>query len=361
MLNALRQSLAAWFSPTWPEVDADTALLWEPCSRSHGEIVPGYAQILLDLGYRVVVLMTPKRIGEGLFSRMTHPNLVLTDLTQRQSARFVKTPAVHQSGVFLVSTAGKLPHKADARVDIEAVFGANPPANLQFVEHDAKAEIDAGVWSERTITLREIDYKGHSSTVVNPHVFGDIKITGKNKDKTVFLLVGAARSRRRNQNLLYDAAERLVDSGVIDFEIRLIGKKGATTIPNKLIPYVVELGRVNFSDMYREVENADFIVTAFQRDNPDHASYKTVKTTGSFQLCYGFGKPCVLQQEFSVGTALTHENSLFYDHDGEMFDALQRAVNMSSNDYENMQAQLVSDVARLYDTSLSNMKKLIDG
>lgn len=361
MLQALRQKIVAAFAPEWPEIDANTAILWEPCSKSHGEIVPGYAQILLDLGYRVVVLMTPKRIPEGLFSRMTHPRLVLTQLSQRQIARFVKTPAVHEAAVLLVSTAGKLPHLPDARVDLTSVFGSNVPDNLQMVEHDAKAEIDAGVWSEKTITLRELDYKGFSSVVVNPHAFGSVKVTPKSQGKTVFLLVGAARAKRRNQNLVYDAAERLVEEGISNFEIRLIGKKGAQDIPPSLASHVTELGRLDFSQMYSEVEGADFVVTAFQGDNPDHAAYKTVKTTGSFQLCYGFGKPGILQEGFAQGTALTKDNSLFYGTDEQMFDAMKQAVEMSEDDYDTMQANLLNDAQRLYQTSLGNMKSLING
>ena len=359
MLQALRQKMSSLFAPDWPEIDANTAILWEPCSKSHGEIVPGYAQILLDLGYRVVVLMTPQRIPEGLFSRMTHPRLVLTTLTQRQIARFVKTDSIHSAAVFMISTAGKLPHRPDKRADLEVVFGTNIPTNLLMVEHDAKSQIDAGVWSETSITLRGLNYKDSSSVVVNPHKFGDVDITRKS-DKTTFLLVGAARAKRRNQNLVFDAAERLVKAGHADFEIRLIGKKGASNIPAHLKRNVVELGRVDFSQMYKEVENADFIVTAFQEDNEEHAAYKTVKTTGSFQLCYGFGKPCILQQDFAVGTALNETNSLFYSTDDDMFNAMRRAITMTAEEYSAMQSALLEDASALYDTSVSNLQGLIN-
>ena len=360
MLQALRQKISPLIAPEWPEIDAKTAILWEPCSKSHGEIVPGYAQILLDLGYRVVVLMTPARIPEGLFSRMTHPRLVLTQLTQRQIARFVKTPTVHKAAVLLISTAGKLPHLPDNRVDLSSVFGTNIPKNLRLVEHDAKSEIDAGVWSDQTITLRELDYKSAKSVVVNPHRFGEVEITPKTPGKTVFLLVGAARAKRRNQNLVYDAAARLVDAGTTSFEIRLIGKKGTQEIPAKLSPYVTELGRLDFSEMYKEVENADFIVTAFQGDNIDHTAYRTVKTSGSFQLCYGFGKPCIVQAGFVKGTALNARNSLFYGTDEEMFDAMRKAIQLSETEYAKLQKALIADAKQLYSTSLENTKNLIN-
>ncbi|WP_050930369.1 hypothetical protein [Aestuariivita boseongensis] len=350
-----------WLSPEWPEIDARTAILWEPCSKSHGEIVPGYAQLLLDLKYRVVVLMTPQRLDEGLFSRMSHPRLELPRLTQRQIGRFAKTGAMNKAAVVLISTAGKLPHTDQGNADLQRVFGAEVPPGLLLVEHDAQLRIDAGTWSDRAITLRGLDYKGAQSTIINPHRFGEVRITPKSDGKTIFLLVGAARAKRRNQNLVFDAAERLLGEGHTNFEIRLIGKKGGQTIPPRLEQHVTELGRVDFSDLYKQVEDADFIVTAFQADNPDHLAYRTVKTTGSFQLCYGFGTPCIVQEQFANGTALTAENSLFYDTDAQMFDAMRAAILMKADTYARMQSQLVHDAGALYQTSLENLKALIHG
>lgn len=349
------------FQGDWPEIDRNTAIVWEPCTRSHGEIIPGYARLLLDLGYRVVVLMTPQRIPEGLFSQFDHPNLVFPMLSQRQNAKFVKTSAIHRAAVLLISTAGKLPHTADSRVDLHTVFGPNVPQNLLMVEHDAKAQIDAGVWTDDTITLRELDYRARASVVVNPHDFGDIRITPKSPGKTVFLLVGAARAKRGNRNLVFDAAEKLVAMGETNFEIRLIGKIGAPPVPSTLVNHVTKLGMMGFAQMYREVENCDFIVTAFQRDNIQHMPYKTVKTTGSFQLCYGFNKPCIVQKDFATGTALKANNSLFYGADEDMSAALQRAVTMGAKDYGVMQKAMNAAAQALYQTSLQNLSSLIDG
>ena len=305
--------------------------------------------------------MTPQRIEEGLFLRFEHPRLVLTQLSQRQIARFVRTSAARDAGVFLVSTAGKLPHKPDATVDLQAVFGTHRPQPLLMVEHDAKTQIDAGVWSDETITLRGLNYRGRTSVVVNPHDFGEVRVTPKTSGKTVFLLVGAARAKRRNQTLVHEAAERLLAAGETAFEIRLVGKTGSDRVPARLGGHVTDLGRLDFAAMYREVEDSDFIVTAFQQDNPDHDAYKTVKTTGSFQLCYGFRKPCILQEEFAAGTALTAENSLFYHADADLFDAMRTAIRMSPGEYAKRQEAMSRAAESLHDRSLRNLKSLIHG
>lgn len=345
-----------WLRPKYPEVDAETFILWEPCSKSHGEIVPGYTSYLLSLGYKVLVLMTPERISEGVFSRMQHPRLILGDLPQRQIRKFMKTEAVHKAAGVLITTAGKLPRLENASPDLNAVFDSRVPPKLFLVEHDAVQLFEHGSWRPDYITLRALE---EPSCVVNPHDFGKTQKTPKSEGKTIFTMVGAARSKRRNDDIVLNAAERLVAEGITNFEIRLIGKKGALTIPESLTAHVTEVGRVDFEELYSEVERGDFVLTAFQGDNPDHAFYRTTGTTGSFQLAYGFHKPCILQQNFAVGTALNNENSLFYDADEGMYDALRRAITMSAADYAVMQDAMRDSANALSASSLANLKALI--
>lgn len=352
--------MLGWLRPHFPKVLENTFVVWEPCSKSHGEIIPGYAKYLLDLGYEVLVLMTPDRIDEGLFARMSNPKLTLAKLSQRQIRRFLKTPDIHDAAGILITTAGKLSRDADHRTDLDIVFNGRPPENVFLVEHDAAPLLDNKIWDSNLITLRELTGQSAPSVVVNPHYFGEVKFTPKNQSKTCFTMVGAARAKRRNDNLVLNAAEKLVASGITDFEIRLVGKKGTLHIPDVLTPYITEVGRVNFQELYTEIENSDFILTAFQAENPDHSFYRTTGTSGSFQLSYGFGKPCIVQQKFAVGTALTDKNSLAYDTDTQMYDALKQAIETSMEDYQTMQNALITSSDQLAAKSLSNLKALID-
>lgn len=344
-----------------PPIDKDTFVLWEPCSRSHGEIVPGYTRYLLDLGYRVVVFVTPDRLTEGLFSRFDHPGLTLARLSQRQIRRLMHRPEIRRAAGLLVTTAGKLPHGADQRIDLQAAFGPHPPERLLLVEHDVRAQVEAGCWDPKTITLREINFHGAGSVVVNPHDFGRVARHDKNTPRTIFLMAGAVRSKRRNQNLILDAARALLAEGTTDFQIRLAGKKGSEGVPQDLAGHVVELGRVSFTTLYDEAEASDFILTAFQRDNPDHAFYRTTGSTGSFQLAYGFHTPCIVQRDFATATALNDRNSLLYDDDADVAAVMRRAITMSRDDYATMRDAMADSAAALHQHSLQNLKALIDG
>lgn len=349
----------AW--PPAPSIDENTFLLWEPCSKSHGEIIPGYTKYLLELGFRVAVLMTPARISEGLFSRMDHPNLHLSRLSQKRIRRFLKTQPLQNAAGVLITTAGKLPRAKDGTPDLISVFGGKIPNNVHLVEHDVATQITSDGWNPDTITLRALDPALGASRVVNPHYFGDVTRAPKNQSKTVFTLVGAARSKRRNDNLVLNAAQRLIETGITNFEIRLVGKKGTLTIPPVLEPYIKELGRLDFDAMFDEIEQADFLLTAFQKDNSDHAFYRTTGTTGSFQLAYGFGKPCILQEGFAIGSVLSSQNSLLYDNDEHMYDAMRTAIEMSADDYTALQSRLLDDANGLANASLENLKELING
>ena len=345
------------FDP-WPEVGPDTFVLWEPCSKSHGEIVPGYARYLRDLGFEVLVLMTPARLDEGLFARFDATGIRHGGLSQRQIRRFVKRPEVRQAAGVLVTTAGKLPDGPDGRVDLARVFGEPRPERILLVDHDARARLDRGVWDPKTITLRTLDYKGARSVVVNPHDFGPVQVRPKSGGRTVFVMVGAVRSHRGNAPLVFDTAQKLLDAGETGFEIRVIGKPGKDPVPEALRDHVTLLGRLPFHAMYNEVEAADFLLTSFQADNPDHAFYLTGGTSGAFQLAYGFTKPIIVQEAFARLNLFNATNALVYGEDQGLLGAMSRAIAMDGASYAALQAGMEATATALYERSLDNLRRL---
>ena len=344
----------------WPEIGENTFVLWEPCSASHGEIVPGYTKYLMDLGYHVLVLVTPERIDEGLFARFPEGNFTLARLTQKQIRRFVRSEAIKVAQGILVTTAGKLPTLEDATPDLEGVFGDLARDRIHLVEHNARDRIAAGTWDENLITLRSL-VPARPSKVVNPHFFGGFKQHRKSKDRVRFLMVGAARAKRRSDDLVFNAAATLLDDGITNFEIRMIGKPGKAQILERLEPHFITLGRLSFADMYDEIEAADYILSAFQKDGQDHAFYRTTGTSGSFQLACGFNTPIVLQELFTEGTAFNSDNAILYDQDRDFEPAVHRAITLSAEEYLTLTDNLQKASNDLRTASLANMKDVIDG
>ena len=348
------------FAPKIPVIKNNTFLLWEPCSKSHSEVLPGYAKYLLDLGYHVSVLCVPERIKEGLFSRFNNRNLSINYLSKKQIRQyFLNNDLADIKGV-LVTTVGKLCDSVHYEDIYKSFSNDADRSKLFFVEHEVSNSINAGTWREDFITLRKINYKNAGSVVVNPHYFGDVRITPKNKDITNFVTIGAIRNKRKDNNMIVDSAYALIKKGFKNFKITVIGKGHIKDLPKELHPYFHIKGRLSFDKMYKEIENADFVLTAYDENNPSHIRYNTSGTSGSFQLVYGFLKPCIITEAFAKINGFNNENAILYKNKDNYTDAFERAINLSTIEYASMQQNLKIYVDTLYNESLLNLKNLIN-
>ena len=168
-----------------PYYNENTFFVWEPCSKSHAEVVPGYCKLLLDAGYDVSVLIEPKRIEEGLFSNFNHERLHINRLSKRATRKFFEKNGLASSAGIMVTTAGKLTPKADYKHARGLFAPLNQNQRVLLVEHDIKNGADQGTLTSDIITLRGTDYKNSITTPVNPHYFGDFEEHQK-ETKAVF-------------------------------------------------------------------------------------------------------------------------------------------------------------------------------
>lgn len=348
-----------FFGAPEPFSDSDTFFVWEPCSKSHSEVVPGYAKYLLDLGYKVSVIVNPEKLKEGVFCRFSHPNLILNKISRSRAKKFFLKKGLADAKGILVTTVGKLSNGRDYK-DAYAFFSKKLPAQKTlFVEHDIKQTVDNGTWDENIITLRKPDYKGAKSVAVNPHYFGDARVSPKSGDTVKFVVVGALQDKRRDCSVILSAFENLIDRGITNARLIAVGK-GTVTLPEKIKPYVELKGSLPFREMYGEVENADFFLTSYEPDFPLHLRYITTGTSGAFQLVYGFLKPVVIHEKFAKINGFCDENSVIYSNSSSYADALERCVKMSASEYEKMQNKLKILADEIYADSLRSLKELIE-
>lgn len=363
--NIFFDSLINFFSEHFsrckkPEIKQNTFIVWEPCSQSHSEVVPGFTKYLLDLGYHVSVIVNPKKYKEGLFSRFDNENISFNKLSRKQIKNFLKKDSLKDISGILVTTVGKI---CDS-IHYEQCYDTFNPdvdkSKLFFVEHETKYAIDEGTWNENLITLRNINYKGAKSVVVNPHYFGNVKITPKNKDITNFITIGAIQGKRKNNDLIINAVKELHDKGFRNFKVTVIGKGHLKKLPKEIQKYFDIKGRLPFDKMYEELEKADFMLTSYNKNNPQHLRYNTTGTSGNFQLVYGFLKPCIIIEDFASINGFNQENSILYKEDSDFAKALQKGIEMSQEEYSNMQNKLKEYEQKLYNDSLNNLKGLIN-
>lgn len=342
-----------------PIIRENTFIVWEPCSKSHSEVVPGFCKYLLDLGYHVSVIVHPDRIKEGIFSRFKNENLSINKMSKHQVLKYFQKDNLEDIKGVIVTTVGKL---CDSIHYNECFNTFNPnidKSKIFFVEHEIVHSADAGTWQNDIITLRQMNYKNTKSVVVNPHYFGNISITPKN-DTTNFVMVGAIQAKRKDNGLIVDSVKLLHERGVRNFKITVIGKGKLNHLPKEIRQYFDIKGRLPFDKMYNELEKADFMLTAYDENNPMHVRYNTTGTSGNFQLVYGFLKPCLIIRSFGAINGFDDTNSILYNSNDAYADAMIQGIEMSAEDYSKMQARLKEYVDALYDSSKQNLKELIE-
>ena len=348
------------FEPKKPIIKYNTFIVWEPCSKSHSEVVPGYVKYLLDLGYHVSVLVHSDRVKEGLFSRFKNENLTLNKMSKKEILKYFKQSDLSDVEGVLVTTSGKICDEIHFE-EAYNTFNKNiEKSKIFLVSHESKHALDNGTWREKNITLRELNYKGAKSVVVNPHYFGDVAITPKNQ-VTNFVMVGAIKPYKKNDNTIIEAVLELHNKGITNFKITVIGKGHIKNIPQQIRGYFDLKGRLPFNKMYEELENADFLLTAYDEENPAHIRYNTTGTSGNFQLVYGFIKPVVITEGFASINEFDERNSIIYKNPQDYANAMKRGIDLTSEEYQGMQTNLKLVAERIYQKSLRNMEALING
>ena len=341
-----------------PIIKENTFIVWEPCSKSHAEVVPGYCKYLLDMGYHVSVLVEPDRLKEGLFCKFEDKNLDVNSMTKREVEKFFKKDNLDNIAGVLVTTVGKICNSIEFE-SARKFFAKADSKKLFFVEHEAKHAVDNGSWEESLITLRKLNYKDAKSTVINPHYFGNIQRRDKNRI-TNFVVVGKFTPGKKDTHLIVDTALELIKNGIDDFKITVIGHGDLTGFPSELKNHIDIKGRLSFADMYNEIENSDFMLTAYDDTKEEHLGYITSSTSGCFQLSYGFLKPCVIIKSFAPINGFNPQNSIIYDNNNLYYQALVNGIEMSNAEYKQMQDNLKVYTDGLYKSSLENFKNLIE-
>ena len=306
------------------------------------------------------VLVTPERYKEGLFSRFQDKNLTLNKLSQKEIKEFFKNTPINNIKGVMVTTVGKICDCIHYNQAYSAFYPDTDKKKLLFVEHEASFALDKNSWDENLITLRKLNYKNGKSIVINPHYFGDIKITDKNKDITNFITIGAIKPNKKNSKMIIDSFYEIYKRGYRNFKVTVVGKGSLKHLPKELHKFFDIKGRLPFDKMYDEIEKADFMLTSYNEDDPEHIRYNTSGTSGNFQLMYGFLKPAIITQGFAPINGLNKENAILYDKEENYPDAIEKAINMDNQSYKTIQNKLKDYEIELYKTSLENLKKIVN-
>ena len=331
-------------------------------NRFHGELLPGMAKYFLDLGYNVDVIFSKEETGLNPFSRMKYKNIRIYRTDIKQAKIILQDESFVSKYDFLYINSDKMLYNKKyyrfSKFCPNIPMDKNKILNMCHYPNTIKEDMYE---TRKLLTLADfpsIKYK-EKPTVVNPHYFGKISITPKN-DVTTFICVGNIESYRKNHSILLDAIDSLIKKGITNFKVNLIARFGKITdIDKNIQPYIDFKGRLSYEKMYQEMEKADFFLTLLDPNNPEHDRYITTGSSGSFQLIYGFAKPCLIAEKFAAMYGYNSKNSIIYNDNSDLLESMKSAIEMSKDDYLNMQNSMIELSDKIYKESLDNLKVLL--
>lgn len=339
------------------EVTNKTFFLWEPSSRHHAEVLPGYAKYLLDLGYEVSVLINSHPLNRTLFEKFTHPHLKVIFMTQRQIVRFFIKNGLGKAQGILITTARKIGDQNSYAREYKLFSNRSDDQKLLLVEHDVKIPIDKKFIDSNVITINKINYQNTNTLVVNPHYFGEFSSSSCTSNLVQFVAVGLLKSGRYSMDNLIEAVKKIHQEGIYNFQIRIIGKRASIErLPKHIQKYFIFQGQISYSELYSCMEKADYLISLLDDSNQDHQRYLTTASSGSIQLSYGFIKPLIIGEKFASHYGFDRFNSIIYDKKNDLPLAIKRAIQLDKESYGLMKSKLAISSGKVYKKSLENLR-----
>jgi hypothetical protein len=330
------------------DVPDNCVLLIETC-EVHGEVLPGLAKYLLDLGYRVDVVMAARRRifhsarnEVGVFSWFADARMRIFLFPREYAIYFLSRDKAEQYKHVVINTY------SDSILESIDPFRLKPVCML----HEEGSR-NAYVRTNKIITLVRMDcFDREPPAVVNAHYFGEIAPREKS-GVTEFIAFGNTDDRRtRNTNLVVKICDYLRSRNIENYKIKIVGDD-RFAVPDEYANRVRSLGFLSFPELYNEMERVDFILALI---DPSSVEY-TNKASGTYSLCYGFLKPLLIHKKFAEVGNFNDKNSILYENIGS---AAERAIGMSAEEYGAMAEHLRLSERALYKSSLDNLKRVLE-
>lgn len=344
------------FSPT-----EKTILIVEP-NEYHAEILPGYVKYFQDLGFKVVLITRKENLDSLLFSRFIdawlprihcmNPFFMKASLNSKKISEyelvFISSNIFGEKNGYWGSYFQYLnntPKGRNGYLTVEHSLGFMPESPHEIVDRT------------RIVMLTRCERNGFVYPMVNPHYFGNVKMTKLNKER-VFITVGAVNSRNRDFSGLVLAVNKLVADGISNFTVLVVGRISDNYNDARLPSQIKLLGHANFHDLYKLMEKADFFLMLLDADNEGNRRYLDGETTGSRQLILGFAKVPLIQKEFAKAYGLTGNNAIIHQ-DNRLDIPMKKAINLSDEEYNEKRKNLLMLSEQIYQESLDNLKERV--
>lgn len=345
------------------EVKPNTVLIIE-INGCHHETIPGLCKYFLELGYNVDVLT--REPAESIFDGLTLSNLRVYECNEKTFDKIYKNydfskydRIIYNSKRVYLKNKKSPPEGLDI-ADGLGIQRQGKNKSIALQHHIDKYE---NTESDTQIILANPAHKTElNDFIVNSHYFKENSNVIRDKNNIVnFISIGEfSKNRRKNFSLLINAVDTLQKQGLSNFKITVIGRGKKKEIPFRLRKYFNILGRVDFQVMFNALEKSDFILTLLDPNIESHKRYMAGGTSGTFQLIYGFLKPCLIHKTFADIYDFTDKNSIVYEKNDDLAMSMKNAIELSQDEYNELQNNLNQKVKTIEEISKNNLKRILN-
>ena len=324
----------------------------------HGECLPGFIKYFIDLGYNNIdilinenllklnplnISLINNKINIFAYSLTTIENFIELGICDYYKICFFNSFGYNENQELKIYLKKNLKFKKLTVIH-----------NLNFI--NKKDENNYNI-----IVLKNF-YKNNSFYEINPHYFGEYKYHNKSKI-TNFITVGNVETFRKNYNILFNSVEELIKNNILNFHVTIIGRIFEKSIKNIVInknlsDYITFTGRIPYDVMFQKISQADFFLPLL--DPKKHINYLKEKTSGSFQLVYGFNIPMIIEKIFAEKYGFDNKNSVIYFSEKNFYNKLNDSINMKNEEYQNLKYNLKIKSKEIEKNSLENLKILLN-
>jgi len=336
----------------------EKSVLLTELNSFHGECLPGMAKYFLDLGYNVDVLLNKKEAKLMPFSGYFDDKISVFPAPPETIKSILCSDIIEQYD-YLYINSNKYKNQS-----VSEYIGNNikyPTDKIITMHHDAMSygTVNFNTSNFEPVYLAEFPVlKDKEYKRINVHFYKEIGKHTKN-NLTQFIVVGNIESFRKNHGSLLDAVTKLVAEGITDFKITIISRIGNLELPAEIKNFFEFKKNLAYPRMYAELEQADFLLTLFDTDNPEHDRYITTGSSGTYQLSYGFNIPVLIPYKFQTAVnGFNNLNSIGYNDNNDLVNAMKFCINMEDEQYINYKSNLANLEKEIYDISLSNLRKI---
>lgn len=336
----------------WQHEVANKTVLIIEANDCHKETILGYMKYFVDLGYNIELLINGQ--SENILCKI-NSNIKVWELRSSELEDILQNEKIKKYEILFFNS--KIIYTPSGWLDIHKYIPQLKQGKMKniYVQHHID-RINEVKEDTQLILANPSHNKELEKHIVNPHYFGNINITDKNLI-TNFIVVGGIEAQRKNHNLLINTIEKLLSNNITNFKITIVGNGTLNTLPLKIKNKIDIKGRLDFMNMFKEMENADFFLPLLDPNLEAHKRYMTCGSSGSFQLIYGFLKPCLIHQTFANIYNFTDNDSLIYQTNEGLFQIMKQAIDMNQDEYKEKQKYLENHVNFIENLSLCNLNK----